>query len=80
MQYYIPIEDVLRTLNLNIRGIRKKKRYGKKIIWFNPTMSKYGPIPLSYVFYIYNYDRGKTEIISSHSLTIPYNDYNHYNH
>lgn len=65
-EYYIPIEDVLHVLNIkkNIKNMR-----GKKMIWVNPTMSKYGPIPLSYVFYIHNYDKGKTEMISSHSLT-----------
>ncbi len=62
--YYTPIDKVLNELKLD-------EQNDKQLIWVNPTMSKYGPIPLSYTFYIYKHNKNnKVETFSSQSLSL----------
>jgi hypothetical protein len=63
-EYYTPIDRVLNELKLD-------EQNDNQLIWVNPTMSKYGPIPLSYTFYIYKHNKNnKVETFSSQSLSV----------
>ena len=67
LEYYTPIKIVLEKLKEYLQK-NKDKGKDKEIIWINPKMTKYGPIPLSYVVYLYKYDKEGVDLYDTHSL------------